>query len=259
MKSPKRLLALGFPAMLMLALPQRTTHAQDQVPSSPVTVQGTRITFDPKTCREGKGQFFWGLGSCAVTILGPKGNHCRFEYLEEVEMGSALSEVLVPLDSGPVTIQIQTITSGKSSYEWPVTSFPLDQATLIRSSGPTGTTVRIAGTREYLTLPRGEEARSEMRPRKGRTARFRFEFYEDAQCEKPLTGAAFRPTEDFVMGSDEVWPWMNLVAETMTVGDRQRVELPATAAEGASKWLPAGFAGKVLHVQVNLLAVGPEE
>lgn len=259
MKSPKHLLALGFPVMLMIALAQRTTRAQDQVPSSPVTVQGTRITFDPKTCREGKGQFFWGLGSCAVTILGRQGNHCRFEYLEEVEMGSALSEVLVPLDSGPVTIQIQTLPSEQSSYEWPVPSFSRDQATLIRSSGPTGTTIRIAGTGEYLTLPRREEPRSEMRPRNGRTARFRFEFYEDAQCEKLLTGAAFRPTKDFVMGSGEVWPWLTLVAESMTVGDRQRVELPTTAAEGASKWLPAGFTGKVLHLQVSLLAVGPEE
>ena len=81
--------------------------------SSKVIVEKTKITFDPKTCTEGRGHFFWGLGSSAVKILGHADGQCVFEYTAEVEMGVSVYRVKVPVDSGPVTIEVGRIQEGK--------------------------------------------------------------------------------------------------------------------------------------------------
>jgi hypothetical protein len=113
------------------------------VASSSVAVEQTTLTFDPRTCTEGRGMFYWGLGSCSVKVLGRKGVQCVFEYTEEIEMGTTVSLVEVPVSSGPVTVKIDSVTMGGSTYPWPVTSFRLDRAKVIRSSGPA---FALAGT-----------------------------------------------------------------------------------------------------------------
>lgn len=103
--------------------------------SSQITVDQTTLSFDPQTCTEGKAHFSWAMGSCAVKILGHERNQCVFEYTQEVEMGATVYLVKVPVNSGPVTVKIDRVTAGTSTYDWPVTSFPLDQAKVVKQSG----------------------------------------------------------------------------------------------------------------------------
>jgi hypothetical protein len=68
--------------LVVVALMAGSRHAvrsQDTITASKVVVDKTKITFDPKTCTEGHGQFFWGFGSSAVKVLGHKDGHCVFE------------------------------------------------------------------------------------------------------------------------------------------------------------------------------------
>lgn len=108
------------------------------VGSSPVLTEGTRITFDPKSCKTGRGQFFWALGSVAVKVLGQRDGCCVFEYTAEVEMGWTVYEVRVPVDSGPVVIEVATLVDGTSSYQGVRTSFPLRKAKVLRRGGGPG-------------------------------------------------------------------------------------------------------------------------
>jgi len=106
--------------------------------SSRVAVKDTTITFDPKTCTGGRGLFFWGLGSCAVKVLGHQDGHCVFEYTQEIEMGTTVYLVWVPVDSGRVVIKIDSVTEGGSTFPWPVTSFSLEKAKVVRRGGGPG-------------------------------------------------------------------------------------------------------------------------
>src|SRR6476469_7926889 len=98
--------------------------SQDQRPSSQIVVDKKKLTFDPKTCTEGTGQFFWGHGSCAVKVLGHKDGDCVFEYDAEVEMGRTVYLVRVPVNSGPVSIAEGIVRRGETSYTGIITSFP---------------------------------------------------------------------------------------------------------------------------------------
>lgn len=224
--------------------------------SSKVVVGKTTLTFDPKTCTEGRGLFFWGLGSCAVKVLGREGGRCVFEYTEEVEMGATVYLVKVPADAGPVTVKIDTVTKGGGTYDWPVTSFPLDKAKVVRRGGGRGIwSYRVGDTEAFVTV-HPSEGRSEMIPATGDAVKFRFELFAGSDFKSGLPGAAFRPTAEFVAGSDDVWPWLRLATEGMAVGDRVRAEVPAEVAEGARGWLPAGSRATVLYLEVGLVSTG---
>ena len=246
-------LALGF----ALAAPTLgpVARSQDGKPTQ-VAVKGTTITFDPKTCVAGRGRFPWGLGSCGVNVLGRKDGHCLFEYTQEVEMGETVYLVRVPVESGPVTVKIGRVTRGTSTYDWPVTSFPLDQAKVLRrGSRRGGWSVRVGDTDAFVTVHPAER-RSEMAPRKGDTVKFWFDVYDGPQFKGRLPGAPFRPTAEFVIGSDKVWPWLAIAMEGMTVGDRVPVEVPVEVAAGAKEWLPKGSTATVLYLHVSLASTG---
>ena len=224
--------------------------------SSKVVVEKTALTFDPKTCAEGRGKFFWGLGSCAVRVLGHRDGHCLFEYAQEVEMGATVYLVTVPVDSGPVTVRIDRVTKGTSTYDWPVTSFPLDKAKVLRRGGGRGAwEVRVGDTDAFVTV-HPVERRSEMAPRAGDTVKFWFDLYDGPRFKDRLPGAPFRPTAEFVAGSDQVWPWLAIAMQDMTVGDRVPVEVPVAVAGGAKDWLPKGSKATVLYLEVSLVSVG---
>ncbi|MBA4067040.1 MAG: hypothetical protein C0501_25695 [Isosphaera sp.] len=228
---------------------------KEPVPSK-VVVGKTSLTFDPKTCTEGRGLFYWGHGSCAVKVLGREGGHCAFEYTEEVEMGATVYLVRVPVDAGPVTVRIDNITKDGSTYDWPVTSFPLDKAKVVRHHGASGfVSERVGDTDAFVTVHPAEN-RSEMAPQKGDAVKFRFELFDGPKFKNLLPGAAFQPTAEFVAGSDKVWPWLRIATGGMTVGDRRRVEVPAEVAEGAKGWLPAGSRATVLYLEVGLVSAG---
>jgi hypothetical protein len=225
-------------------------------PATKVVVEGQKLTFDPKTCAPGRGRFDWGLGSCTVTVLGRAGGKCRFEYEEEVEMGRTVYLVEVPVGSGPVTVKVDRVTRGGSTYSWPVTSFPLDMAKVVRRGGGRGImSVRIGDTDAFVSI-HPSETRSEMAARKGDRVKYWFDLYDGPRFETRLPGAPFRPVAEFEAGSAGVWPWLAIAAEGMTVGERRRVEVPVAAAAGTAAWLPKGSAATDLYVEVSLVAVG---
>jgi hypothetical protein len=250
-----------FAVALGLAVGLAAAAQPQDAPATKVVVEGQSLTFDPKTCAPGRGQFAWGLGSCAVNVLGRTDGKCRFEYTQEVEMGSTVYLVEVPVTAGPVTVKIDRVTRMGSTYSWPVTSFPLDKAKVIRTAGGAGfRTVRVGEPDLFVTIFPGEgENRSEMAPRKGDAVKCRFELFAGRDFKTALPGAAFRPTAEFVAGSDAVWPWLAVVLDGMTVGDRRRVEVPVKAAPAAAVWLPKGSTATVLYVEVGLRSVAPRK
>jgi hypothetical protein len=223
--------------------------------SSKITVDKTTLTFDPGTCTEGHGTFYWSMGSCSVAVLRHEGNHCLFEHTEEIEMGASVYLVKVPITSGPVTVKIANITRDGSTYDWPVTSFPLSEAKVVRQGGGRGIwTYRVGDAEAFVTvLP--SETRSEMVPKKGDVAKFQFQLFTDGEFKESLPGAVFRPTAEFVVGSEEDWPWLRIATEGMAVGDRRQVEVPVEVVQGAKEWLPKDSNATVLYIEVGLISI----
>lgn len=104
---------------------QKITEVEESPTSSPVIVAQKKLTFDPKTCTSGRGLIYGGLGSAAVKVLRHEDGDCVFEYMHEIEMGVTIYLVRVPLDSGPVTVQVNE----RSDF---ITSFSLDKASILR-------------------------------------------------------------------------------------------------------------------------------
>lgn len=248
-----------FAVALGLAVGLAAAARTQDAPATKVVVEGQSLTFDPKTCAPGRGQFYWGLGSCAVKVLGRADGKCRFEYTQEVEMGSTVYLVEVPVAAGPVTVKVDRVTRGGSTYHWPVTSFPLDKAKVVRTGGGRGVQrVRVGEPDLFVTVFPAEN-RSEMAPRKGDAVKCRFELFDGHDFKTPLPGAAARPTAEFVADSDGVWPWLAVVLDGMTVGDRRRAEVPVKAAPAAAAWLPKGSTATDLYVEVSLLSAAPRK
>jgi hypothetical protein len=245
----------GVAACVLLLFRRADPGFLAEGPSSKVVVDKKKLTFDPKTCTEGHGLFFWGHGSCAVKILGHKDGHCVFEYTEEVEMGHTIYLVRVPVDSGPVTIEEGTVTKGKTSYTGIITSFPLDKAKVVRRGGPGGHwEVRVGDTDEFVGFGPAER-RSEMEPRKGDTVKFRFLVYDGPDFKRRMPNARFDPSVEFVVGGGKAWAWLETAMEHMTVGDARQVHVSIKIAEGAKKWLPDPDAVKTLYVEIRLVSL----
>jgi hypothetical protein len=249
-----RNILIGLAAVSVIGSPE-IARPQDKKPSAKVVVDKTRITFDPKTCTEGRGHFFWGLGSCAVKILGRKDGHCVFEYTAEVEMGVNVYLVRVPVDSGPVTIEVGRIQEGKTSYNGVITSFPLNKARLLRSGGPFGYwKVRVGDTDKFVRLGPAER-RSEMEPRKGDTVKVRFRVFSGPEFKDRLPNAVIDPSIEYVVGAGTAWAWLETAMADLTVGDSRQVEVPIKVAEGAKKWLPDSYWNETLYVEIRLVSL----
>jgi hypothetical protein len=230
--------------LFAFALGIATLAAAPDQPSSKVIVTKDKVTFDPKTCTTGAGGVSTGVGGARVKVLGHKDGYCEFEYITDGCGGCfAYYRCKVPVDSGPVTVEVKN--GGLK------TSFPMEKAKLFRTTGP-AVTVLVEGTEEFVTY-RHHERRSEMEPKKGDKVKFRFRFYDGAEFKNVLQGAAFDPTVEFVVGSGTAWPWLETAMEHMTVGDKRQVQVPLKIAAGATKWLPPSATGKVLHVEISLV------
>jgi hypothetical protein len=235
--------------------PDRFPHPPDKPAPSAVVVDGETIRFDPKSCTQGRGQFFWGLGSCAVKVLGREGGRCVFEYTQEIEMGATVYLVRVPVDSGPVTVKIESVTERGSTFPWPVTSFPLDEARVVRRGGGRGRwEVRIGDTEDFVGLGPNER-RSEMEPRRGDRVKFRFRVFDGPEFERLAPGVSSDLATEFVVGNGKGWAWLETAMEGMTVGDSRQVEVPLRAAEGARQWLPDPNAAKTFYVEIRLVSL----
>ncbi|MGE3808931.1 MAG: hypothetical protein AB7K24_30065 [Gemmataceae bacterium] len=218
---------------------------QDKPASSKVVVGKTKISFDPKTCTEGHGQFFWSFGSVAVEILGHKDGHCLFRYSHEMEMGATIYHVRVPVDSGMVTIE-----EGATGIS---TSFPLDKARIMRHGGAKGYwEVRVGDTDAFVWFG-PTRAPSALEPRKGDRVKFRCRVYDGLEFKKRLPNAAADPSVEFVVGAG--WPWLETAMEHMTVGDTRQVEVPIKIADDAKKWLPDPNAAKSICVEIRLVSL----
>jgi hypothetical protein len=108
------------------APPAKAAEVEESPTSSPVIVEKKKLTFDPKTCTSGRGLIYGGLGSAAVKVLRHEDGDCVFEYMHEIEMGVTIYLVRVPLDSGPVSVQVDETRTDFT------TSFSLDKASILR-------------------------------------------------------------------------------------------------------------------------------
>lgn len=224
--------------------------------SSAVVVEGTKLSFDPKTCTEGHRRVDWGLGSYGVNILGHKDGQCLFEYFYGGELSPVSYHLVkVPLDSGPVTIKRDMVKKGKETFQDTVTSFPLDQAKLVRIEDSSGSQeVRVGDTDEFVKF-RIEENRSEMRPRTGDAVKFVCRVYDGPEYKAVRQRAGFTYfTAEFVVGSATGWQWLESAMAGITVGDRRRVQVPMAVADAAKSWPPDGYVEKVMFVEVQLMS-----
>ena len=234
------LLFLWLP--LSEALPALCAQTDDP---AKLTVTKDKLSFDPKTCKEGSGGITTGVGGARVKILGQKDGQCEFEYVTDGCGGCfAYYRCKVPVDSGPVTV---AVVNGSIK-----TSFPLEKMKLLRTTGP-AVTVLVGDTGEYVTYRPGER-RSEMEPRKGDKVKFRCRVYDGPEFKQHLPNAAFDLPVEFVVGAGQAWPWLETAMEHMTVGDKRQVHVPMQIADGAAKWHPDPKA-KILYVELNLVSL----
>jgi hypothetical protein len=105
-------------------------------PASEIVVEGTKLSFDPKTCKMGESGFGWGQGSVHVKVLGRHEGIRSFDYRWEVEGAGnyTVHRIQVPVDFGPVVIEA-TGPDGEQRHHWSYiyTSFTAEQAELVRN------------------------------------------------------------------------------------------------------------------------------
>lgn len=247
MTNPRAVAGAAIALALWAAGPAPVARSEDKAASSKVVVDKASITFDPKTCAEGRGVIYWGLGSSSVRVLGNKDGQCVFEYVAEVEMGQTVYLVRVPADAGPVTVKADP--SGRGV----VTSFPLDKARVVRRGGPHGCwEVRVGDTDDFVWYRPGER-RSEMEPRAGDTVKVRLRVFDGPGFATPVRLTEPDPAVEFVLGAGKGWPWLETAMEGMAVGDRRQIHVPSKVAGGLTAWLAEPKVGKVLYVEASLV------
>jgi hypothetical protein len=233
--------------------------AEPRKNSSPVVVEGQRLTFDPKTCTEGRGMFFWGLGSVRVTVLGHKDDHCVFDYQWEVEGAGShvVHRVRVPAGSGPVVIDAGD-RKGKEEHHWSYvfTSFTKKQATLIRRAGRQWIEDLVEGTGQFVayhTTRRGD-------PHKpvavGEKVALRFTVYAGEDFKQRAQRARQGQVVTLRVGSGTNWKWARAASAEMAPGEVRRVRLPARIAGAAKDWLPGVKNDQTLFLEMELTAAG---
>jgi hypothetical protein len=171
---------------------QRLLARSDKA-SAKVIVPKEKVTFDPKTCAAGSaGGLSDGNGTGSVKILGRRDGHCEFDYFTS-GCGGVTSHYRCKVPYGGI-VKIEIVNGSIQ------TSFPLDKAKLLRSTGPV-IEILVGDTGEYVKY-HPHERRSEMELRKGDKVKFRFRVYDGAEFKQLLPKAAFDPSVEFVVGSE---------------------------------------------------------
>jgi hypothetical protein len=253
----RRVYVLAIVFAAALGLPR---GAGDEAPkkSSPVTVEGKRLTFDPKTCTEGKGGFAWGLGSLTVTVLGHEDGKCVFDYQWEVEGAGnhVVHRVKVPTDSGPVVIEAEG-RKGPDENHWSrvFTSFTRKQAKLVRQRKfgwdevPVG---ESGGFAAYRSFRPGDESEPIHR---GDKVILRFLVFLDGDFAT-LAGKDWRMRSVTVkVGEGKDWEWVQAVAVGMTPYEVRQVRVPVKLAGAAKTWLPGFKDDSTLFAEMQVVAV----
>ena len=188
--------------------------ARSKSGSSAVTVDGNKLTFDPKTCTRGSGGVAHGLGSVRVNVLRHEDGNCVFEFNREIEGGYSVYLCRVPVDGGPVTVTGWT------------TSFPLDKCLMVRQgnvlNGQSSVLYRdqpIPGTDRYL-LRSETEAGKGTPPKAGQKIRLRANVYSDGGFGERAKNAKPDQSVEFVLGTGKPWTWLDVAVTGALVGEK---------------------------------------
>ncbi len=228
-----------------------------------VLVEGSRLSFDPKTCREWEAGFGWGLGSVRVKVLGREKGVCSFDYKWEVEGAGnyTVHRVRVPVDSGPVVIEAAK-PDGEGEHHWSYvyTSFTAGQAQLLRHMSfgwferPVGD-----GFASYYRFRTGDKA-PPIAP--GDKITLRFLVFSDQEFDKPAASSGWQSewsrTVTTQIGKGGSWLWVQAVAEEMTPYEIRRVRVPMELAGPAKDWGPGVEEAATLYAEMQLVEVERE-
>jgi hypothetical protein len=233
--------------------------AEPRRKSSPVVVEGQRLMFDPKTCTEGRGMFFWALGSVRVTVLGHKDNHCVFDYEWEVEGAGTyqVHRIKVPAGSGPVVIDAEG-RKGKEEHHWShvFTSFTKKQATLIRRAGLVWIEDLVEGTGQFVAYHTTRRREPHKPAAVGEKVALRFTVYAGEDFKQRAQRARQGQVVTLKVGSGEDWKWARAASAEMAPGEVRRVRLPARIAGAAKSWLPGVKDDATLFLEMELTPAG---
>jgi hypothetical protein len=247
-----------FTLSAALALAAWSTGTCDEPKkSSAVVVKGRQLTFDPKTCTEGKGMFYWGLGSVRVTVLGQKDGNCMFDYQWEVEGAGSyvVHRVKAPIDSGPVVIDADRRREGdKHNWSTVFTSFTDKQATLIRKAGIRWWEDLVEGTNAFVAYQsaRGGTGKPVAA---GQKVSLRFTVFAGDDFKALADGAKQGQMVALTVGTGEDRKWARVASAEMRDGEVRRVKVPAKIAGDAKSWLPGVRDDATLFLELALTVV----
>lgn len=221
------------------------------VKSSPIVVENKRLTFEPKTCTEGRAGLSWEFGTLSVTVLGQHDGFCEFDYQYEVESagkGYHIYRVSVPIDSGPVVIDPRR---GQ-------TSFSEKQMKLIRTAWDGWFTDPLEGTKESVTHRPIRPGGMGTPLKKHDKLTVRFLVYLDLyKCEfNNLAGEQWqRQSAVIPVTGDTEWKWAQHVLQEMKLYEIRQGKVPASVAGPAIHWLPGYTEKSQVYVEMQAVRI----
>ena len=236
----------SWKSLILLFLLQGALASGQDNPLPKLNTSVSVISFDPATCEIGaRGNVHTGCMGAAIVIVARQDDHCIFDY-ETDACGGCVERYRckVPVKDGRVTI--------KSENGGITRSFPEKRMSLVSSSGPGGLTLQIDQTGDYVQI-KSKDRRSEMVPDQGATVKYRFHFYTDDKFNVDLPGAFYGPTQPFILGSPDFWPWLRTATTDMAIGDRIHVIVPARCARDLEPWVKDARKTENYFVAITLI------
>jgi hypothetical protein len=245
MKSNTRIVCLGIWLAFSISSPARSQPAE-KLP--PLNVSKQKISFDPQTVQVGATGHYLGLMEARVTILARNEIKCTFEYYSIGCGGvSTTQRIEVPIADGPVVFDFSEKATGENSL-------PKTARVIYSRNYLSGVRALVMNTDEYVEYTLGSP-RSDMYPQKGDTVKFHYSVFESAKFDRHLATADFTHKVEFVMGADNMWPWLAQAMEEMSVGDERQIQVPVKASAGAIKWLKEPEQSKMIYATIRLVSI----
>jgi hypothetical protein len=245
MKSNTLIVCMGIWLAFSVCSPA-SWHSAEKLP--PLNVSKQKISFDPKTVAVGATGHYLGLMEARVTILARDEMKCTFEY-DSTGCGGVSNKqrIEVPITDGPVVFDFSEKATGENSL-------PKTARVIYSRNNLFGVRALVIDTDEYIEYTLGSP-QSDMHPQKGDTVKFRYLVYESAKFDRHLATADITHKVEFVMGSDNMWPWLAQAMEEMSVGDERRIQVPVKVAAGAIKWLKEPEQTKTIYATIRLVSI----
>lgn len=235
------------------------TPPDSKTESTLIEVVGEKsISFDPKSCLRGGAGFGWGLGSEGVNVLGRKDGQCIFDYHTECEGGYAVYRVSVPVDGGPVKVELKNGSI--------VTSFSLDDAKLLRSRnilldlgkprpGALNWRQQSVPDTDYVNYVADVLAGKGEAADDGDRVTVRYTLYADDAFDFTLPDVEKNRAVEFTIGTGEVGPGLEAAANGMTVGSKRRVRMREEVADRIVKDLGGIQPNTMLAIEIELTKI----